>query len=818
MARLSIARSLLAALLGLALALALVAVLSLAGLYEAREDYEDALVRSYSAQVAGADLVTAGVLEETALRSDRAGARDRAGAARIFDRAAAIARDAAEGDPASVTLVDRQVAEQRRARDAAATARAARRDATQRRALDDLRSATAAGRQAARQLNLRSERRRAEAREDAQDRSVRATVTAAMAGGLGVGAALALVFFLVARLRDPLERLVTATRSLADGDLSTRVDAGGPTELQALGSAFNVMAADLQAAQQRLSTIIESLGDALVICDAEGVVTGVNPRAAELVPMLTPGTRVGDGEDPLPELERALAGEVEVADDERTLSVTAAHLGADDGVVWTIRDVTERARLEQAKSDFVATASHELRSPLTSIKGFVELLAGTDLAERQREFLDIIALSTNRLVDLVNDLLDVARVEAGQLELQRRPISVGEAVNEVAVLLRPRLDDKKQTLTLELPHALPSAYADPGRIRQIVTNLLTNAHLYTAEGGRLGVRVGADVDHITIAVSDTGRGMSEDALGRIFDRFYRTGHDSHGGGTGLGLAIVKSLVDLHEGTIDVASEEGRGTTFTVRIPRAPTAVELPAPRLAVRGKRVLVVEDDPSVAFLIVEQLALYQVEAVVVHSGEAAIRRLRRDRFDAVTLDILLGGVDGFEVLRAIREDPALRRTPVVVVSVYAGEETLSGEWVVAKPIDAEELTDALGSAILAGRSRVLVVGRASMRDVVGAALERRGIDFEWATSGAQAGRLCEEQHFEVALVDAGMRSPQSTLAALDLRGRRLRRSVVVFSAGDHESPGIAALGADPVPVADATAAVVHALRASAESGVESG
>jgi PleD family two-component response regulator len=143
------------------------------------------------------------------------------------------------------------------------------------------------------------------------------------------------------------------------------------------------------------------------------------------------------------------------------------------------------------------------------------------------------------------------------------------------------------------------------------------------------------------------------------------------------------------------------------------------------------------------------------------------------------------------------------------AGQEALSAEWSVTKPIDAEELTDAIGSAILAGRARVLVVGRASARDVLGPMLERRGIEYEWATSGAEAARLCEETHFEVALVDAGMRSPESALAQLDLRGRRLRRSVILFSTGDL-APGLARLDPDPVPVEDATQAVVEALRSS--------
>jgi CheY-like chemotaxis protein len=229
------------------------------------------------------------------------------------------------------------------------------------------------------------------------------------------------------------------------------------------------------------------------------------------------------------------------------------------------------------------------------------------------------------------------------------------------------------------------------------------------------------------------------------------------------------------------------------------------------GRRVLVVEDDIDTAKLIAAQLEPLEVEVQIAADGAEALALLGRERFDAVTLDILLGqGPDGFAVLREIRDSPTLAGLPVIVVSALAGQEALAAEWSVSKPIDGQELTDAIGSAILAGRARVLVVGRASLRETVGALLERRGIEFAWADSGAEAGRMCEETHFEVALVDAGMRAPQAALAQLDLRGRRLRRSVVLFAA-DDEGGGMARLDPMPLPIEDATQAVVDALRGSA-------
>ena len=195
-----------------------------------------------------------------------------------------------------------------------------------------------------------------------------------------------------------------------------------------------------------------------------------------------------------------------------------------------------------------------------------------------------------------------------------------------------------------------------------------------------------------------------------------------------------------------------------------------------------------------------------MAHSGDEALERLRDEQFDAVTLDMLMPGRSGLDVLRSLRADPQLRRTPVVIVSILSGSEALLGEWKVTKPVDPDELADVLGSAVLAGRTSVLVVGRSAVRTRLEPALVRMGLDHEWVTSGTAAARACSRRRFEVALVDAGIRSPQAVIKALDLRGRRLGRAVVLFSTGD-DAPGVAHLGSDPVPVEDAAGAVLRTL-----------
>jgi signal transduction histidine kinase/CheY-like chemotaxis protein len=815
MRKLSIGRAVRVGLLGVTLVLGAVSAFAVAGIFDARQRYEDKLADSYELQVSAGRLLTAGVIEAAVLeRSDARAARARTLAREAFAEEARTAARLARSDPQSADMVRRRIAAQERARRAA---RSGRRGAD---APDPLGSALLTARELSRDLSARQAARREEARDEAHDDTRRSVIAAVGAGAAALIGAMALIALLVAAMRRPLDQLVGATGRLAGGDLDSRVEPSGPRELRDLGESFNTMAGELDAAQrrlaeerQRLAVTIESLGDALVVCTAEGVVSSVNPRAAELVPELTPGVASQGPGSPLPDREAALAREVLVDRDDRTLAITAANLeGEGEGVVWTIRDVSERARLERLKSEFVATASHELRSPLTSIKGFVELLARSKgLDEKQTEFVDVILLSTNRLVDLVNDLLDVARIEAGQFEIHPRPTDVVEAVREVTTLIGPRIADKSQELEVDLPRLLPLALADPARLRQIVTNLLTNAHLYTPPGGRIAVGLEAEEYSVVLRVEDTGRGMTAEEQEHIFDRFYRGADGRTIPGTGLGLSVVKSLVDLHGGSITVESQPGEGSAFVVRVPRQPVEEGGPLPREALRGRKVLVVDDEPEIAELIAVNLEPYEVQTTIAHSGAEALEHLRRDRFDAMTLDILMPGMTGFEVLEEIRADPALSRTSVVFVSVYSGREALAGEWTVAKPIDAEQLTDALGSAVLSGRTRVLVVGRDSVKPRLEPALQRLGLDHDWVDNGPSAARMCQDRRYEIALVDAGLRSPQTVLQGLDLRGRRLGRAVLLFTTGD-EHPGIVAtLGADPIPVEEAAAAVLQVLSETA-------
>jgi signal transduction histidine kinase len=237
------------------------------------------------------------------------------------------------------------------------------------------------------------------------------------------------------------------------------------------------------------------------------------------------------------------------------------------------RRAGERDELETMKDEFVLTASHELRSPLTSVQGFAELLMleRDKLSPKQADTVEIILDNTRHLVRLLNDLLDLARSDAGRLTIKPTPTDAGPLVEDAARTMSSQTEAKGQSLHLRVEPHLPRINVDRDRIRQVLVNLLTNAHEYCPEGAAISVTAGRRDAEVEMVVSDDGPGMAADQLEHIFERFTRgdAGLTQHVGGTGLGLAISKSLVELHGGTIEAESTPGRGSTFHVRIPTIP---------------------------------------------------------------------------------------------------------------------------------------------------------------------------------------------------------------------------------------------------------
>jgi signal transduction histidine kinase len=247
-------------------------------------------------------------------------------------------------------------------------------------------------------------------------------------------------------------------------------------------------------------------------------------------------------------------------------------------------EASQRDQLERLKDEFVLTASHELRSPLTSVQGFAELLMleREKLTPQQVETVRVILDNSRHLVRLLNDLLDLARSDAGRLAIRPQPTDLGPLIEDAARLMRAQTDASHQSLTVVLDPDLPPVQAEADRIRQILVNLLTNAHEYSPEGASISVSARVAAAEVLIAVTDNGPGIPSDQLEHIFERFVRgdAGLTQRVGGTGLGLAISKSLVELHGGRLAVASEVGHGSTFSFRLPLTGAAGALapsPAP-------------------------------------------------------------------------------------------------------------------------------------------------------------------------------------------------------------------------------------------------
>jgi PAS domain S-box-containing protein len=319
-----------------------------------------------------------------------------------------------------------------------------------------------------------------------------------------------------------------------------------------------------------------------------------------------------------------LSQRIEFKSEKRHINVTVAPVTMSDeylGSVSVFRDVTAEVEADRAKTEFISTVSHELRTPMTSIKGYADLLligAAGAVNENQQRFLSVIKGNADRLSVLVNDLLDISRIESGRVTLELKPIAVESLLETVVTSLHSKFVEKHLAVQVVMPEGdVPHALADRDRVIQILTNLVSNAYQYTQPGGSVTVSAHVVGEFVQIDVADTGIGISADGQSKVFERFFRADDPNVNEfpGTGLGLAIVKSLVEMHEGRIWLESEVGKGTTFsfTLRaVPETPPAIEMPQPLAVVPeteeigepelvvesngdGRRVLVVEDDKDI-------------------------------------------------------------------------------------------------------------------------------------------------------------------------------------------------------------------------------
>jgi signal transduction histidine kinase/DNA-binding response OmpR family regulator len=572
--------------------------------------------------------------------------------------------------------------------------------------------------------------------------------------------------------------------------------------------------------RERADAILSATGDGIVVFAPDGRCVRVNEPTCLMLDVCT-AEEVGDL-DGLATLLGLPAGGLEVpsespagydnADGDATLEIEiekpkrlVLHVhtepihdarGHVTGSVVMLRDVTADADLMQMKNEFVSTVSHELRTPLTSIKGYIDLIldgdAG-DVDDMQREFLGIVKENTDRLVELINDMLDISRIESGRIHLKVAPLDLRDSIAGAADTFGAVLDQRGHKLICEVTDDLPLAAGDRDRVGQVLINFISNAVKYSPEGGTVTVRAVPDGDQmIRVTVTDEGIGIGDEDLGQMFTQFFRvdSAMTREIGGTGLGLSICKSIIDLLGGTIGVQSALGEGSTFYFTLPvvgpdlvRTPS-VEGPTDQT---GGKVLVIDADPDAAALIETYLARHGYDVVKAYTAIEAIEKAVAEKPDVITLDVVLKDTDGFDLMHRFKEMPETADTPVVVLSVICDEGRscrLGAANYLEKPIDRDRLVRIIKET-LGPVSSPLVLVVDDDRDIVDMlkhTLQGVGFAVSSAYDGREAMAAVEANHPDLIMLDLKMPEMDGYEVIQALKHDPARRDIPILVMTAHQ------------------------------------
>ena len=478
-----------------------------------------------------------------------------------------------------------------------------------------------------------------------------------------------------------------------------------------------------RASESKFRHLLEAAPDAIVIVNGDGNINLVNAQAERLfgyardellgrpVEMLIPERLRGEHPahrtnfftSPRARSIRSALDLYGVRKDgsEVPVEISLSPLETEEGtlVLAAIRDISERKVIEhrireasRLKSEFLANMSHELRTPLNAIIGFADLMHGGKvgpLAPEHHEYLGDILTSARHLLQLINDVLDLAKVESGKMEFRPERVDIAKLVGEVRDILRGLAANKRLRVKTQFDPEVATAVVDPGRLKQVLYNYFSNAIKFTPDGGQVTIRIAADgADLFRLDVEDTGIGISPADFGKLFVEFQQLDGSSakQYQGTGLGLAMTKRIVEAHGGRVEVRSTPGKGSTFSAILPRAMTAapqlheslikpvpgeaplasLPLPSENIGPTTNRpVLVVDDDPAALKLIETTLRLMEYRSVCTRSAEQALRIAEADPPAIVVVDLLMPEVDGFEFISRFTRLPAGRGVPIIVWTV---------------------------------------------------------------------------------------------------------------------------------------------------------
>ena len=604
-----------------------------------------------------------------------------------------------------------------------------------------------------------------------------------------------------------IHHLTEATQQLASGDLTAQIPVAGADEVSQLGRSFNVMVAQLsdrdrtihelvrsleergQELESNLSTIIDNLADGLLAIDPENQIVRFNPTLLAMLALTGSdlegkscqevfGAEVADlNHRSLARPSEVFTAEIELANNRiGQASITAifrtASMVADDpeparaaiGSVVLIRDVTDEREIDRMKTDFIATVSHELRTPLTSVMGFADAVKDRlekkiiptfpdDDRKMQKTLarmtgnLDIIIAESERLTAIINDVLDIAKMESGKMEWQRQPVAIEDAIDRALAATSSLFTTKGLTSTRQIEPHLPQVLGDRDRIIQVLINLISNAVKFTPEGTVI-CRAYRRTDKVLVSIIDTGIGIDPQQQEQVFDRFKQVGEvlKDKPKGTGLGLPICKQIVEHHGGTIWVESEPGQGSTFTfsLPIPNQAEAVEksliaslvqqlreqavTPTPAPAEKQPSILVVDDDDAIRELLRQSLEAEGYDIREARDGVEAIQQVKLVKPDLIILDVMMPQINGFEVAAVLKNDPQMADIPIIVLSIVEDRERgfqLGVDRYLTKPINRSKLLGEIGTLLSQGSSskKVLVVDRdASTLAVLSEVLQAQG------------------------------------------------------------------------------------------------
>jgi len=466
---------------------------------------------------------------------------------------------------------------------------------------------------------------------------------------------------------------------------------------------------------------------------------------------------------------RTRTGQMEAEIYQRATQVQEANRRLEAANIALIKAKEEAERGSQFKDQFLSTMSHELRTPLNAVLGFSDLLADErfgPLNERQQRYIAHIHTGGRHLLSLINDILDLSKIEAGRMELAKENLAVDAIFSEVLSVMRPLGDRKSHTLTQRVQPAMV-VRADATRLRQVLMNLLGNAIKFTPDGGFIELNAFTVRGDVRIEVRDSGPGIPPEEQKRIFEAFYRLRESgAHTEGTGLGLAITHRLVELHGAELTLESELGRGSCFYFTLPPAlgfRDSVPSKTPEFSgvPRLPRVLVIEDDKAAAQLIQAQLSSTGYDVLICHEPQKALEHAIQFQPGAITLDIVMKPKNGWEVLTQLKRDARTSNIPILVVSILdqPGMGALLGadEYLV-KPVDKSALLAALARRInvkpAPGRVRpaLVVEDDASTREFITEMLTSQGRVVVTASDGAQARAQINLHLPEFVILDLGL------------------------------------------------------------------